>query len=265
MTPRARYSIRRWFARSDRSEWEAAGREAVSDELRSEGLKASLLIDGDEMRAEAEQFSRADLDQLFEAVGKGDGAAPFGGQAAGSATCEARATACSCRPGPLGSGARAAALRRCARRRPRRCAGAPGPVLQPGTRRRDFGFLDQRAGHLGASGRLRQRGELATASGARPGQVEWDESWAGEFAAALEVRGLDRNRLLLDVVQVVSGRHDLSIASCDTFVGDDQVAVMQFEVEVGDPILLDQLLAARARCRRVRCLPHPRRPRRTEY
>ena len=58
------------------------------------------------------------------------------------------------------------------------------------------------------------------------------------------MRGLDRNRLLLDVVQVVSGRHDLSISSCDTFVGDDQVAVMQFEVEIGDPILLAQLLAA---------------------
>ena len=244
VTPRARYSIRRWFARSDRSEWEAAGREAVSDELRSEGLKASLLIDGDEMRAVAEQFSRADLDQLFEAVGKGD-VRPHSvaKRLVSNLRGEGDGVQLPARPArQRGSRRRRSAgvhvdghddalvrLARC-------CSPVRGDEI--------LGFSTSGRGISVHRADCANAAELATASGARQVEVEWDESWAGEFAAALEVRGLDRNRLLLDVVQVVSGRHDLSIASCDTFVGDDQVAVMQFEVEVGDPILLDQLLAA---------------------
>ena len=243
-TPRARSSIRRWFARSDRSEWEAAGREAVTDELRSEGLKASLLIDSDEMRAVAQQFSRADLDGLFEAVGKGD-VAPH--SVAKRLLSNLRGE---------GDGvqlpARPARQRGSRRRRSAgvhvdghddalvRLARCCSPVRGDET----MGFATSGRGISVHRADCANAAELASASGARQVEVEWDESWAGEFAAALEVRGLDRNRLLLDVVQVVSGRHDLSIASCDTFVGDDQVAVMQFEVEVGDPILLDQLLAA---------------------
>ena len=244
VTPRARYSIRRWFARSDRSEWEAAGREAVSDELRSEGLKASLLIDGDEMRAVAEQFSRADLGQLFEAVGKGD-VRPHSvaKRLVSNLRGEGDGVQLPARPArQRGSRRRRTAgihvdghddalvrLARC-------CSPVRGDEI--------LGFATSGRGLSVHRTDCANAGELAMASGARQVEVEWDESWAGEFAAALEVRGLDRNRLLLDVVQVVSGRHDLSIASCDTFVGDDQVAVMQFEVEVGDPILLDQLLAA---------------------
>ena len=244
VTPRARYSIRRWFARSDRSEWEAAGREAVTDELRSEGLKASLLIDGDEMRAVAEHFSRADLGQLFEAVGKGD--------------VQPHSVAKRLVSNLRGEGGGAQLPARPARQRGsrrRRSAGVHvdghddalvrlARCCSPVRGDEILGFATSGRGISVHRADCANAAELATSSGARQVEVEWDESWAGEFAAALEVRGLDRNRLLLDVVQVVSGRHGLSIASCDTFVGDDQVAVMQFEVEVGDPILLDQLLAA---------------------
>jgi GTP pyrophosphokinase len=59
----------------------------------------------------------------------------------------------------------------------------------------------------------------------------------------IEVRALDRDHLLADVVYVISDHH-LSISTAHTFTGDDQVSVLQFEVEVGDPTLLEQLLAA---------------------
>ncbi|WP_420621117.1 RelA/SpoT family protein [Candidatus Poriferisodalis sp.] len=244
VTPRARYSIRRWFARSDRSEWVAAGREAVSDELRSQGLKASLLIDGDEMQAVAEQFSRADPELLFEAVGKGDiQPHSVAKRLVDNLRDEGDGVQLPARPArQRGSRRRRSAgvhvdghddslvrLARC-------CSPVRGDEI--------LGFATSGRGLSVHRADCANAAELATSSNARQVEVEWDESWAGEFAAALEVRGLDRNRLLLDVVNVVSGRHDLSIASCDTFVGDDQVAVMQFEVEVGDPVLLDQLLAA---------------------
>ena len=244
VTPRARYSIRRWFARLDRSEWVAAGREAVSDELRSEGLKASLLIDGDEMRAVATQFSRADLDLLFEAIGKGDiRPHSVAKRLVSNLRGESDGVQLPARPArQRGSRRRRSAgvhvdghddalvrLARC-------CSPVRGDEV--------LGFATSGRGISVHRADCANAGELAMSVRARQVEVEWDESWAGEYVASLEVRGLDRNRLLLDVVQVVSGRHDLSIASCDTFVGDDQVAVMQIEVEIGDPILLDQLLAA---------------------
>ncbi|WP_419911174.1 RelA/SpoT family protein [Candidatus Poriferisodalis sp.] len=244
VTPRARYSIRRWFARLDRSEWVAAGREAVSDSLRSEGLKASLLIDGDEMRAVAEQFSRADLDLLFEAIGKGDiRPHSVAKRLVSNLRGESDGVQLPARPArQRGSRRRRSAgvhvdghddalvrLARC-------CSPVRGDEV--------LGFATSGRGISVHRADCANAGELAMSVRARQVEVEWDESWAGEYVASLEVRGLDRNRLLLDVVQVVSGRHDLSIASCDTFVGDDQVAVMQIEVEIGDPILLDQLLAA---------------------
>ncbi|WP_419945240.1 RelA/SpoT family protein [Candidatus Poriferisodalis sp.] len=244
VTPRARSSIRRWFARSERSEWVAAGREAVEDALRSEGLKGSLLIDGEEMRAVAAQFSRADLDLLFEAVGKGDvRPRSVAKRLVSNLRGESDGVQLPARPArQRGSRRRRSAgvhvdghddalvrLARC-------CSPVRGDEV--------LGFATSGRGISVHRADCANAGELAMSVRARQVEVEWDESWAGEFVASLEVRGLDRNRLLLDVVQVVSGRHDLSIASCDTFVGDDQVAVMQFEVEIGDPILLDQLLAA---------------------
>ena len=244
ITPRAQASIRRWFARSDRSEWVSSGREAVSTEMRNEGLRASLLIDSEEMRTVAEQFSRAGLELLFEAVGKGD--------------VNARSVAKRLISNLRGDGGGAQLPARPARQRGsrrRRSAGVHvdghddslvrlARCCSPVRGDEVLGFATSGRGISVHRADCANAAELATSSNARQVEVEWDLSWGGEFAAALEVRGLDRNRLLLDVVNIVSGRHDLSIASCDTFVGDDQVAVMQFEVEVGDPILLDQLLAA---------------------
>ncbi len=242
-TPRARNNIKRWFARSERSEWETAGREAVCDELSSEGLKATLLVDGDEMRVVAEQFSRADVDQLFEAVGKGD--------------VQPRSVVKRLINNLRGEGDGAQLPARPARQRGsrrRRYAGVHveghddalvrlARCCSPVRGDETLGFATSGRGISVHRSDCANADELAASSNARQVEVEWDESWPGEFVAAVEVRGLDRNRLLLDVLQVVSGRLDLSVASCDTFVGEDQVAVMQFEVEVGDPILLDQLLA----------------------
>ena len=71
-TPKARNSIRQWFARTDREEKLELGREQLLEAMREEGLRAQLLIDSDELRHVAEQFNRSDLGVLFEAVGKGD-------------------------------------------------------------------------------------------------------------------------------------------------------------------------------------------------
>ena len=85
--------------------------------------------------------------------------------------------------------------------------------------------------------------ELVGSSGARHLEVDWDSSFSGQFRTMIEVRALDRDRLLAEGVSVISDHH-LSISSAHTFTGDDQVSVLQFDIEVGDPTLLEQLFAA---------------------
>ena len=85
--------------------------------------------------------------------------------------------------------------------------------------------------------------ELVESSGARQVEVDWDAAFSGHFRTSIEVRALDRDHLLADVVSVISDHH-LSISSAHTFTGDDQVSVLQFDIEVGDPTLLEQLLGA---------------------
>jgi GTP pyrophosphokinase len=72
-------------------------------------------------------------------------------------------------------------------------------------------------------------------------EVEWDEDRTGVFVAAIEVKALDRNRLLADVAKVLS-EHHVSIISSSTHTTPDRVSRMRFEFELADPEHLDSLL-----------------------
>ncbi len=245
-TSRAKDSIRRIFARSDKEELVESGREAVSEAMRSEGLRSSLLFDTEDMVAVAEQFGRSDQEQLFEAVSKQDL----------SAEAVAQRMFSHLSGGSAGAGQQLPAR----------------PARQRGSSRRRWVAAVQVDGHEETLVRLAQcckpvhgdeilgfatrgRGisvhrndcatavELATTSTAHQVEVDWEASGAGGFIAQVEVRGLDRDKLLLDVVEVLFNHH-LSIVGSETFTGDDQVAVMRFELEMGDLALLEQLLAA---------------------
>ena len=54
------------------------------------------------------------------------------------------------------------------------------------------------------------------------------------FRAGVEVVALDRSRLLRDVANALADHH-VNIVSCDTTTGNDRVAKMRFEFELGDP------------------------------
>ena len=242
-TPRARNSIRQWFARTDREEKLELGREQLLEALREEGLRAQLLIDSDELRHVAEQFNRSDLGVLFEAVGKGD--------------LEASSIAKRLVAGLRGEDstqrlpAKPAQHRGSRRRRTSgvhvegfddslvRLAGCCNPV----PRDEILGFVTKGRGISVHRDDCANAFELVDASGARQVEVDWDAAFSGQFRTMIEVRALDRDHLLADVVYVISDHH-LSISTAHTFTGDDQVSVLQFEVEVGDPTLLEQLLAA---------------------
>ncbi|MED5542444.1 MAG: TGS domain-containing protein, partial [Actinomycetota bacterium] len=242
-TPKARNSIRQWFARTDREEKLELGREQLLEAMREEGLRAQLLIDSDELRHVAEQFNRSDLGVLFEAVGKGDLAA--------SSIAKRLVAALRGEDSTQRLPAKPAQHRGSRRRRTSgvhvegfddslvRLAGCCNPV----PRDEILGFVTKGRGISVHRDDCANAFELVGASGARQVEVDWDAAFSGQFRTMIEVRALDRDHLLSDVVYVISDHH-LSISTAHTFTGDDQVSVLQFEVEVGDPTLLDQLLAA---------------------
>jgi len=242
-TPKAKNSIRQWFARTDREEKLELGREQLLEAMREEGLRAQLLIDSDELRHVAEQFNRSDLGVLFEAVGKGDLEA--------SSIAKRLVAALRGEDSTQRLPAKPAQHRGSRRRRTSgvhvegfddslvRLAGCCNPVPSDEI----LGFVTKGRGISVHRDDCANAFELVDASGARQVEVDWDAAFSGQFRTMIEVRALDRDHLLADVVYVISDHH-LSISTAHTFTGDDQVSVLQFEVEVGDPTLLEQLLAA---------------------
>jgi GTP pyrophosphokinase len=242
-TPKAQNRIRQWFARSEREEIVELGRDLVTEALRAEGLRAQPLIDSEELRQVGQDFGRNELELLFESVAKGDL------QADGIAKKLVAHLRGDSSEQKLP--AKPAQDRGTRRRRTTgvhveglddslvRLAGCCNPV--PGDE--ILGFATRGRGISIHRDDCSNGAELVDASGARQVEAVWDNAFTGQFLVSVEIRALDRDHLLVDVVRVIS-EHYVSIASATTFTGDDQVSVMHFEIEIGDPILLHQLLAA---------------------
>ena len=71
--------------------------------------------------------------------------------------------------------------------------------------------------------------------------VDWDTDRTGDFVALVEVVGLDRPRLLQEVIAVLS-EHRVNILSSTSHAGGDRVATMRFEFELGEASHLESLL-----------------------
>jgi len=82
---------------------------------------------------------------------------------------------------------------------------------------------------------------LSSSQGGRLIEVEWDEGGAGAYTAAVEIKALDRPRLLGDVSSGFADA-DINILSCDSRAGADRVTTMRFDVELGDIAHLDSVL-----------------------
>jgi GTP pyrophosphokinase len=84
---------------------------------------------------------------------------------------------------------------------------------------------------------------LATGDANRMIEVEWDRESAGVFVVSIELRAIDRSRLLADVTRVLS-EHHVNILASSTNAGADRVSRMRFEFELADPAHLDSLIAS---------------------
>ena len=82
---------------------------------------------------------------------------------------------------------------------------------------------------------------LSEGQGERIVKVDWDTDQTGDFVALVEVRALDRPKLLQEAIAVLS-EHRVNIVHCTSHAGPDRVATMRFEFELGDASHLETLL-----------------------
>jgi GTP pyrophosphokinase len=247
-TPRAASKIRQWFSRERREDAVDTGREELVKALRREGLPVQKIARGTLLHDIAKSLNYVDLDALYAAVGENH----VSGQAIAARVARTMREVDTTneedevlpttvrqprRPGSRHrppAGVHVEGLDDIMVRLSRCCTPVPGDEIL-GFVTRGRGVSVHRADCVNAV-------SLASGQADRLIDVEWDESHDGTFVATIEVKALDRGRLLRDVASSMSDHH-VNILSATTHTGSDRVSKMRFEFELADPGHLDALLS----------------------
>ena len=245
-TPRAANKIRQWFSRERREDARETGRDDVKRQLRREGLPTQKLPAG-VLEEVAVGLNYVDVDALYTAVGEHHvspeavvariarilRSGEIGREEQLPTTVTAPRTQRVTRPG---AGVHVEGLDDVMVRLSRCCTPVPGDEI--------IGFVTR------GRGVSVHRADCANAASLRDGQrdrlieVEWDEDFSGgTFVASIEVRALDRPRLLRDVSAALADHH-VNILQCSMKCGADRMAHMRFDVEMGDPAHLGVVLGS---------------------
>ncbi|QGG95157.1 RelA/SpoT family protein [Actinomarinicola tropica] len=245
VTPRANNKIRQWFSRERREDAIETGRDELERALRREGLPVQKLARSPLLSEVATELNYADVDALHAAIGEHHvSAQSVAGRVAkalrgGEPEIEeqlprtARSTAAR-RPRGSSSGVHVEGLDDVMVRLSRCCTPVPGDEI--------MGFVTR------GRGVSVHRADCANAVSLSMGQadrlidVEWDSAPSGFFVASMEVKALDRSRLLRDVSAVLADHH-VNIIACTTTTGSDRISKMRFDFELGDPSHLDSLIS----------------------
>ena len=247
-TARASSKIRQWFSRERREDAVDHGRDELVKAMRREGLPVQKLANGPVLHEIAKELNYVDLDALYAAVGENH---VSGNAIAARVARKVRAVdpdndedevlpstaRQQRRPGSRkrpAAGVHVEGLDDLMVRLSRCCTPVPGDEI--------LGFVTRGRGVSVHRADCANAGSLASGQGDRLIDVDWDESHQGTFVATIEVKALDRGRLLRDVAASMSDHH-VNILSSTTHTGSDRVSKMRFEFELADPGHLDSLLA----------------------
>jgi guanosine-3',5'-bis(diphosphate) 3'-pyrophosphohydrolase len=252
-TPRAGAKIRQWFSRERREDAIEAGRDELIKAMRREGLPVQKLQSGPVLAETAKAMNFADLDAMYAAIGEnhisGQAVAArvasalgisSGSASSSSATPKERdetlpiAVSPPRRNGSGPSGVHVEGLDDVFVRLSRCCTPVPGDEI--------IGFVTRGRGVSVHRADCANAVSLAHGQTDRLIEVDWDQAPTGLFIASLEVKALDRARLLRDVTAVFADHH-INILSCATQTGSDRISKMRFDTELGDPSHLDSLLS----------------------
>ena len=243
-TPRAANKIRQWFSRERREDARETGHEDLQKQLRREGLPTQKLP-ATILREVAIGLNYVDTDALYTAVGEhhvspesvvarisrllrsGDPAREEQLPTTVSGIRHMKAT----RPG---AGVHVEGLDDVMVKLSRCCTPVPGDEI--------IGFVTRGRGVSVHRADCANAVSLQTGQRDRLIEVEWDEDFAGgSFVASIEVRALDRPRLLRDVSNALA-EHHVNILACTMKTGGDRMAAMRFDFELGDPAHLRVVL-----------------------
>ncbi|HKY15015.1 MAG TPA: bifunctional (p)ppGpp synthetase/guanosine-3',5'-bis(diphosphate) 3'-pyrophosphohydrolase, partial [Microthrixaceae bacterium] len=243
-TRSAATKIKQWFSRERREDALDQGREMVTKALRREGLPVQKVLGGQVLDEMATSLNFATLDALYAAVGEHHvspeslankvakhlrGTEPDREEVVPTPTRKHRRRAPGDKVGLNVEGFDDVMVRiaRC-------CTPVPGDEI--------MGFVTR------GRGVSVHRTDCANAVSLRGAQterlidVEWNDDSAGHFVALIEVKALDRSRLLHDVTSTLSD-HNVNILAANTITGADRVSKMRFEFELGDPSHLETILS----------------------
>ena len=238
-TTRAKAKIRQWFTKERREAALSDGREQVLGALRKERLGLSAAGRDVLLAKVGEQLGLPDLDAVFVAVGEGTIAAAT---VAGRVTRLARPEEALVdevlpeipreRPTHTGTGVIVEGLDDVWVRVARCCAPVPGDDI--------VGFVTVGRGvsvHRSDCTNVEAMGDRTE----RMIEVAWAPDRVGRFSVWIQVEALDRPKLLRDVTSLISDVGGNILASSSS-VGRDLVAMLRYEIELGDPGQVDTMV-----------------------
>ncbi|MGZ4703747.1 MAG: RelA/SpoT family protein [Acidimicrobiales bacterium] len=247
VTHRAGNKIRQWQSRERREDAMGNGADELVKAMRREGLPVQKIRQAGTLDEVASALNYVDLDALHAAIGENHVSAKSVAERVRKHLQDVDPTREEQLPitvrepsrgqrrsGATNSGVHVEGLDDVMVRLSRCCTPVPGDEI--------MGFVTR------GRGVSVHRADCANAVSLSMGQsdrlidVEWDEDRTGLFVASIEVKALDRARLLRDVSAALADAH-VNIISCNTGTGSDRISKMRFDFELGDPGHLDALIS----------------------
>jgi GTP pyrophosphokinase len=245
VTPRAKNKIKQWFSRERREDAIETGREDVTKALRRAGLPVNQIETGTALGEVAAAHNYVDVDALFAAVGehhvsaqsvvqrvermlKGD---PEREEQLPSTVADRRASP----KDRHGVGVHVEGFDDVMVRLSKCCTPVPGDEI--------MGFITKGRGISVHRNDCANAVSLANRQSERLIDVEWNEETEARFVVSIEIKALDRGRLLRDVSAAMADHH-VNILSSQTATGADRVCKMRFDFDLADPGHLSSVIAS---------------------
>ncbi|MDZ7674172.1 MAG: bifunctional (p)ppGpp synthetase/guanosine-3',5'-bis(diphosphate) 3'-pyrophosphohydrolase [Acidimicrobiales bacterium] len=245
VSPRARNKIKQWFSRERREDAIESGREDLVKALRREQLPLKSDSVTQALWEIAGSMNYADIDALHAAIGESHVSANSVAGRVAKALHSDNDREEQLPTGPIhdrtgarakreGAGVHVEGLDDMMVRLSRCCTPVPGDEI--------VGFITRGRGVSVHRADCANAVSLGLDQGDRVIDVEWDGEAGGTYVASIEVKALDRSRLLFDVASALSD-HRVNIVSSTSTTGRDRVSTMRFDFELADPTHLDSALS----------------------
>lgn len=246
VSPRARNKIKQWFSRERREDAIESGREDLVKALRREQLPIKSDSVAVALWDIAATMNYVDIDALHAAIGEHHvSAKSVAGRVAKALsddtereeqlpTVPVQNRDVGARGKRTGVGVHVEGLDDVMIRLSRCCTPVPGDEI--------VGFITRGRGVSVHRADCANAVSLGSDQADRLIDVEWDGARGGSYVASIEIKALDRSRLLNDVASALSDHH-VNIVASTSSTGRDRVSTMRFDFELADPAHLDSALS----------------------